>query len=71
MVYALAYCPLANLEKLKDIGFAGLLYLIDSKTLNEEERISLFDVVQENKNWLGWGVTSLSPQDISESMLRK
>jgi ribonuclease H2 subunit A len=63
MVYAVAYTPFK--EKLKDIGFA------DSKQLKPEERDSLFHTIVENQSWLGWAVCSLSPQDISESMLRR
>jgi ribonuclease H2 subunit A len=65
MVYAVAYTTCDDKEKLKGIGFA------DSKQLKPEERDSLFDRILEESQWMGWAVHALSPQDISESMLRR
>jgi ribonuclease H2 subunit A len=65
MVYAVAYTGCVDQEKLKDIGFA------DSKQLKADERDSLCDRVLKEQDWIGWAVHALSPQDISESMLRR
>jgi ribonuclease H2 subunit A len=43
----------------------------DSKTLTAEQRSDLFNTIINEAGWLGWAVNSLSPQDISEGMLRK
>ncbi|KAI9013028.1 ribonuclease H-like domain-containing protein [Gaertneriomyces semiglobifer] len=64
MVYAVSYVPVSLKDKLAEIGFA------DSKILKEEQRDELFDRIQENEEWLGWGAHTCSPQDISEGMLR-
>ncbi|XP_028413166.1 ribonuclease H2 subunit A-like [Dendronephthya gigantea] len=65
MVYSTSYCPLSQDQKLKDLGFA------DSKTLNEEEREELFKAINENNNFLGWITRILSPNYISNEMLRR
>ncbi|RKP14377.1 ribonuclease H-like domain-containing protein [Piptocephalis cylindrospora] len=64
MVYGVCYCPKGKQEELKDLGFA------DSKTLDKGERDSGLGRVIGAKDWLGWAVKVLSPQDISSGMLR-
>ncbi|RKP10134.1 Rnaseh2a protein [Thamnocephalis sphaerospora] len=65
MVYGICYCPLDRADDLKALGFA------DSKTLNEEARERLLEVIRTNADYIGWSVRVLSPQDISQSMLRR
>jgi ribonuclease H2 subunit A len=65
MVYAVAYTPISLMEKLKQVGFA------DSKVLKEAERDALFKTILAEKDWIGYAIHSLSPQDISSSMLKK
>ncbi|KAF9351711.1 Ribonuclease H2 subunit A [Mortierella sp. NVP85] len=65
MVYGICYCPLSKQDELADLGFA------DSKTLKEDERDSLLDVIISRPDLIGWSVRVLSPMDISNSMLRK
>ncbi|KAG0046936.1 Ribonuclease H2 subunit A [Gryganskiella cystojenkinii] len=65
MVYGICYCPLSKSDELADLGFA------DSKTLKEEERDNLLEVIQSRPDLIGWSVRVLSPMDISNSMLRK
>eukprot|EP01135_Chromosphaera_perkinsii_P008929 Nk52_evm39s1524 gene=Nk52_evmTU39s1524 len=65
MVYGIAYAPVSQADKVAELGFA------DSKTLTEQERDRLFDVIKGNGDLVGWAVAILSPQLISSSMLRK
>ncbi|ORY72314.1 ribonuclease H2, subunit A [Neocallimastix californiae] len=65
MVYATCYCPISKIETLNSLGFA------DSKTLKEQERNDLFEVINKNSDIFGWMATACSPQDISKHMLRK
>ncbi|KAF9577251.1 Ribonuclease H2 subunit A [Lunasporangiospora selenospora] len=65
MVYGICYCPLSEKDELADLGFA------DSKTLNEQERDGLLDVIMSRQDLIGWSVRVLSPMDISNSMLRR
>ena len=65
MVYALAYCPIAQKERLKDLGFA------DSKTLKEEDRDRLFEDIEKAGDWIGFGVFASLASEISSSMLRR
>lgn len=66
MVYALAYCTLEfAMEELPNLEFA------DSKQLTEPKRWELMkDIVEKEEIQIGYAVTSLSPNDISVSMLR-
>jgi ribonuclease H2 subunit A len=64
MVYSVAFTPVSKKDQLKDIGFD------DSKVLTAVQREQLFDKIQLEGEWIGWSVHALSPQDISESMLR-
>ncbi|RUS21244.1 hypothetical protein BC937DRAFT_93235 [Endogone sp. FLAS-F59071] len=65
MVYSICFCAASKYEELKKMGFA------DSKTLKEEDRDSLFTVVEQHPDFVGWSVCVLSPQDISSGMLKK
>ncbi|KAI1316076.1 Ribonuclease H2 subunit A [Mortierella claussenii] len=65
MVYGICYCPLSKADELADLGFA------DSKTLKENERDNLLEVITSRPDLIGWSVRVLSPMDISNSMLRK
>jgi ribonuclease H2 subunit A len=62
MVYAVAFCPLDR--DLSEFGFA------DSKVLKPQERRDLFDQIRDTE-WLGWGVSSISAQEISYKMLQR
>ncbi|KAJ3207315.1 Ribonuclease H2 subunit A [Clydaea vesicula] len=65
MVYAICYIPQNMDNEFKCIGVQ------DSKILNDFIRCSLFKGMQQKYNeYIGWGVSVLSPQDISEGMLR-
>eukprot|EP00954_Amorphochlora_amoebiformis_P024782 1368749-Amorphochlora_amoeboformis.AAC.2 len=63
MVYGICYCPKSKEELLKSLGFA------DSKTLTAEERSKLFSLIKATKE-LGWAVDIISPQEISDKMMR-
>jgi ribonuclease H2 subunit A len=65
MVYAIAYCPIERKDDLAALGFD------DSKALTIEERERLFKVIENSSDYIGWGIYSSMPQEISESMLRK
>ncbi|ELT99170.1 hypothetical protein CAPTEDRAFT_183401 [Capitella teleta] len=66
MVYGTCFCPIADKERLKEMGFA------DSKTLTEEKRENLFQKIQAAEaDLIGWAVHILSPNQISNSMLRR
>lgn len=65
MVYGACYCPLSSKDLLTTIGFA------DSKTLSEEQRDELFSKLNAAGDCLGWIVNILSPNYISNSMLRR
>ncbi|KAI3632791.1 hypothetical protein MIR68_008866 [Amoeboaphelidium protococcarum] len=64
MVYAVAYCKLSDRQKLNDVGFD------DSKKLSEQQRDEMFQSISES-DWLQYSCTVLSPQDISNKMLRR
>lgn len=65
MVYAVAYCPISCLEKLKELKFA------DSKTLTEEKRELLFEIIDRNNDFIGWMLDIISPNTLSNNMLRR
>jgi len=65
MVYGICYCPVSMAEKLANLGFA------DSKTLTEESRDKLLEVIEENSEFIGWAVKIISPTQISNDMLRR
>lgn len=64
MVYAVAYSQLDRYQELTELGFD------DSKVLKEQQRDDFFNEIQD-RDWIGWGVHTLSPQDISASMLAR
>lgn len=43
----------------------------DSKTLTEEKREEIFDMLNKTENLIGWMIEILSPTYISNSMLRR
>lgn len=65
MVYGICYCPVSMAEKLAGLGFA------DSKTLKEEDRDKLLEVIEENIEYIGWAIKIISPTQISTDMLRR
>lgn len=68
MVYGIGFCPLANTEMLKDLGCA------DSKQLTEEKREIIFNNILTKDEILsnfGWAVEIISPNFISQNMLRR
>lgn len=65
MVYGICYFTLTKSEKVKNLGVA------DSKTLTEEQREDLFKIIDENKEFIGWAIDILSPNYLSNSMLRR
>lgn len=65
MVYGICYCVKKEDEILKKLGCA------DSKSLTEEKREVIFkNMCQETSN-LGWAVDVISPNQISNCMLRR
>ncbi|EPZ35329.1 ribonuclease H2 subunit A-like protein [Rozella allomycis CSF55] len=66
MVYSVFVCALDEEESLKQQPFA------DSKTLSEKERDDIYNNCVENESSKFWWVVKvLTPQDISNSMLRR
>ncbi|XP_074639293.1 ribonuclease H2 subunit A-like isoform X1 [Acropora palmata] len=65
MVYGICYYPLSKAEDVKSLGLA------DSKTLTEDQREDLFKIIDENKEFMGWAINILSPNYLSNSMLRR
>lgn len=68
MVYGIAFCPLDKAELLKNLGCA------DSKQLTEEKREVIFNDICTKEyatNNIGWAVDVISPNEISNSMLRR
>lgn len=47
------------------------MYLIDSKTLTEENRNILFEKIQRSSDTIGWIAEVLMPGFISASMLKR
>ncbi|KAJ2159926.1 hypothetical protein GGF46_002653 [Coemansia sp. RSA 552] len=67
MVYAACFCRESYYDALSSVGFA------DSKQLSEAQRAELFRKLQEPKTQehSGWAIRCISPQDISQCMLRR
>ncbi|KAJ9079435.1 hypothetical protein DSO57_1035490 [Entomophthora muscae] len=65
MVYAVCFYVPSIIKDFGALGFA------DSKTLTEDQRDGLFDVINQNKHGVAYGVHSLSPGYISACMLRR
>ncbi|XP_077992740.1 ribonuclease H2 subunit A-like [Glandiceps talaboti] len=65
MVYGICYCPISQNERLAEMGFA------DSKTLSEEQREELFSKIDEAKDLIGYKTEIISPNFISNCMLRR
>jgi ribonuclease H2 subunit A len=65
MVYGCAFCEKKNAGKLKDLGVA------DSKVLTEEKRDNINDAIREHHlDWLGFCLIPISPEEVSQKMLR-
>lgn len=67
-MYGIAYCVKQDDEILKTLGCA------DSKQLTEEKRDLIFNKIcteEYSTTSLGWAVDIISPNDISNSMLRR
>lgn len=82
MVYGTCFCPLSKKDDLERMKMAGVncitalthgscIIYLDSKTLNELQREALFRKISEAADWLGWKATILSPNYISNGMLRR
>jgi ribonuclease H2 subunit A len=65
MVYGTCFCAVSKTEDVKQTGVA------DSKVLSEEKREELFRCIDSSSHLLGWKVEILSPNDISNCMLRR
>lgn len=65
MVYGTAFYPLKLKDEMSKMEFA------DSKQLSEEQRDKLFDKMNRMEQKLGWIVNVLSPNLISNSMLKR
>ena len=66
MVYGACFCPLSSNEDLTNLGCD------DSKALKEEQRDELFTTInQKSSEFLGWIITILSPNFLSNSMLSR
>ncbi|XP_070540055.1 ribonuclease H2 subunit A-like [Ptychodera flava] len=65
MVYGICYCPISQNEQLAEMGFA------DSKTLSEEQREALFSKIDEAKHFIGYKTDIISPNTISNDMLKR
>ncbi|KAK2143783.1 hypothetical protein LSH36_814g03061 [Paralvinella palmiformis] len=65
MVYGTSFCPVAIKDEIRELGLA------DSKTLTEEKRDEIFDKIHAATDKIGWIVHILSPNYISNSMLRR
>ncbi|KAI9298848.1 ribonuclease-like protein H2 large subunit [Neoconidiobolus thromboides FSU 785] len=65
MVYSACYHIPGMEDDFKDLGFD------DSKVLNEIQRESLFEKINQNSDRIGYAIHSLSPSYISSCMLGK
>ncbi|KAJ2850333.1 hypothetical protein J3B02_003683 [Coemansia erecta] len=67
MVYATCFCKESFYKELSSLGFA------DSKQLTEDQRDKLFAKLQspDVRQDSGWSIRCISPQDISQCMLRR
>ncbi|KAG6820950.1 hypothetical protein H0H93_009186 [Arthromyces matolae] len=65
LVYGVAFCPVAYKPQLEELGFA------DSKTLTPELRSNLLSTLCSDPDNLAWAVRVISPQAISNGMLRR
>ena len=61
-----------NCQNLRcDLTDIYVFVLIDSKTLTEQQREKLFNTINENKDFIGWAIEILSPNYLSNAMLRR
>ncbi|GAB2220711.1 hypothetical protein Droror1_Dr00008379 [Drosera rotundifolia] len=64
MVYGCLYCAVSYKDALPDLKFA------DSKTLKEERRAELFEMLKTNE-YISWDVDVIDPRELSAKMLKK
>ncbi|KAL8161798.1 hypothetical protein V2J09_013287 [Rumex salicifolius] len=64
MVYACLYCSSSYQKTLSSLSFA------DSKTLKEEKREEVFELLKVNES-IGWAVDVIDPRELSAKMLKK
>lgn len=65
MVYGICFCPVTRHEDLKSTG------VVDSKTLKEEDREKIFDIIHDNNDFIGWSLEIISPVCISTNMYKR
>jgi len=66
MVYAAAFCTIADKEAVEKVGF------MDSKILSESKREELFLKIRTSQHpQVGWLATVISPEELSHKMLNK
>ena len=65
MVYGAAFYPLKLKDEMSKMEFA------DSKQLTEDQRDKLFEKINGIEEKLGWAINILSPNLISNSMLKR
>ena len=65
MVYGCAFYPIKLKNEMSKMEFA------DSKQLTEDQRDKLFEKINKLEQKLGWSVDILSPNLISNSMLKR
>ncbi|MPC28354.1 Ribonuclease H2 subunit A [Portunus trituberculatus] len=65
MVYGICFCPVTRHEDLKSTGVE------DSKTLKEEDREKIFDIIHNNNDFIGWSLEIISPVYISSNMYKR
>ncbi|XP_071520910.1 ribonuclease H2 subunit A isoform X1 [Panulirus ornatus] len=65
MVYGICFCPVTKHDDLKAAGVA------DSKTLTEEQREKLFNIIHEKNDYIGWSLEVISPLYISNCMYKR
>lgn len=65
MVYSIVYCSGNDFGILNEIGCT------DSKAISEKKREEIFELINNQKHKLGWAVDVLSPNLISNNMLKR
>lgn len=65
MVYGVCYCPVSVQEELRGLG------AVDSKSIAEIQRELAFEKLCERTSDVGWAVEIISPNTISNKMLRR
>lgn len=65
MVYGICFCPVSRHDDLKAAGVA------DSKTLTEDQREQIFEIIHKNSDYIGWSLEVISPLYISNCMYKR